>query len=220
MLAIEAVIRLSVHCMQLPTGGFWELQCRITNARGTDKPWAPVATCLHKTTVKVENLVPGTQYDFRARGGYHSELPGVQDTLGDFSVVSTLQTTGTKPGKAEEAACEGEKQKQPAAEDSKPKKKEKPGKGTSGAQKPAEEAHVLAFLLELLELLELEPRGPRSMLPCGSAALGRAVSLHPCGCSDTALHPCGCSDTAIPQLYHSYITAATRLQWCNQDAGR
>lgn len=118
--------------MQLPEGGFWELQFRMTNGRGTERTWTTVSRCLRKTIVKVGNLVPGTSYDFRARGGYRSQLSGTEDTLGDFSVVATLQTTGTKPKKPEEKAPEEEKPVAP--EEAKPKKKEKVGKGANGVQ--------------------------------------------------------------------------------------
>lgn len=118
----------------------------MTNGRGTDRVWAPVSTCLRKTIVKVGNLIPGTQYDFRARGGYRSELPGVEDTLGDFSVVSTLQTAGAKPEKPKEDVPEAEKKT--AAEKSKSLKQETAGQVANGTEsKLADDDQACAFLL-------------------------------------------------------------------------
>lgn len=129
-----------VSGMQLPDGGFWELQYKATHSRGSDSKWAPVSTYLRKTTVKVGQLTPGTSYDFRARGGYRSQLTGT-DTLGDFSVVATLSTTGTKP-KAPEVVPEPQKAVKSASPEDAKQKKGKGGKGSNGAQNRMSESNV------------------------------------------------------------------------------
>lgn len=80
--------------VQFPPRGFWELQFRQTHGRGDGHEWRPYAQRLKETSVAVKGLVPGTSYDFRARGGFE----GMGDvTMGDFSVTATVVTTGKRP---------------------------------------------------------------------------------------------------------------------------
>ena len=87
--------------MQLPSGGFWELQFRQTHGRGDEHSWRPYAERLRNTTATVSGLLPGTSYDFRARGGFE----GMGDvSMGGLSVTATVSTTGRKPATAAAAA--------------------------------------------------------------------------------------------------------------------
>lgn len=87
--------------LQFPEGGFWELQYRETHGRRESQAWRPYAERITDTSVTVEGLVPGTSYDFQARGGFE----GMGDiTMGGFSVMATVQTTGKRPVPASSGA--------------------------------------------------------------------------------------------------------------------